>query len=142
MKRILAALSLVAVLHAEAPDDADVRIWSRIIHDLSLKEYRLFTEDPKLRAILCKIPGVKLTDDCRNATLIVDTRNHVVKDPSCQAIPHLTNDYRILLKNPNEIGAFFWLKGRPTIIFSKERLQKFGLELAPELRDYVEELGG
>lgn len=142
MKRLLVVLFLAVVLHAETPDDIDVRIWSRILNDLSLKEYRLYTADPNLRAILCRIPGVILTDDCKKATLILDTRNHVVEEPACHVIPHLTNDYRTLLNNPDEIGAFFWLKGRPTIIFFKERLERFGLEVAPELRDYVEEQDG
>ena len=141
MIRLVATLLLAVLLHAETPEDVNVRIWERILHDLSLKEYRLYTEDSKLRDILRKVSGVELIDNCKEATLIVDTRNHVVKDPECRAIPRLTNDYRVLLKNPGEVGAFFWLKGRPTIIFSKKRLERFGLQVAPELRDYVEEVG-
>jgi hypothetical protein len=140
LKRLLLAFLLAVPLYTSSIEDIDVKIWKRIIFDLSLEEYRIYTIDEQIRNILCRIPGIKLVEDCAEATLIIDTKRHIVYDERCQAIPRLTNDYRTLLKNRNEIGAFFWMKGRPTIVISGPRLQRFGLKVEMELEEFIEEI--
>ncbi|WP_456381004.1 hypothetical protein [Hydrogenimonas sp.] len=140
MKKIVYAVLLATRLLAASMDDIDIRIWKRIIFDLSLKEYKIYTLDTKLKEMLEKIPGITLVEDCTRATLIVETKESVVTDRRCSYIPRLSNDYRLLVKNPNEIGAFFWMKGRPTIILSRPRLKRFGLEVDEELQDYLEDI--
>ncbi len=141
MKRVLFALLFaVVVLWGQGGEDIDVKIWKRLIFDIRLDAYRIYTADERLRAILCRIDGVELVEECSRATLIVDTRESHVDSRKCLAIPHLTDDYRTLLKNRDEIGAFFWLKGRPTIIIAGPRLKRFGLEVETELEDFVEEI--
>ena len=142
MKKLLILLWLLhASLYSANMDlEIDMKIWKRIIFDLSLKEYRIYTIDKKLQDILCRIPGITLVKDCDRATLIIETKKTVVTDERCANIPRLSNDYRLLVKNSNEIGAFFWMKGRPTIILSKPRLEKFGLKVDIELEDYLEDI--
>jgi len=111
-----------------------------MIFDLSLKQYRVYTEDEKIKTLLIQIPGIDVLPSCTDATLIIDTKHNIVKGNECEAIPRLSNDYRLMVRKKDEIGAFFWMKGRPTIIFSKPRLQRFGLTVAPELQDYLEEI--
>ena len=127
-------------LFAMPTEDIDIKIWKRIIKDLSLEEYKIYTVDEKLKDILCKIPGITIVEDCEVATLIIESKKAVVKDSRCENIPRLSNNYRLLLTQPNEVGAFFWMKGRPTIIFSRQRLEKFGLKVDIELQDYIEEI--
>ncbi|WP_300361776.1 hypothetical protein [Hydrogenimonas sp.] len=142
MKKLMIWLwLLLSVLYSSnLESEIDRKIWKRIIFDLSLKEYRIYTIDRQLQDILCKIPGITLVKDCTQATLIIETRKTVVTDERCLEIPRLSNDYRLLVKNANEIGAFFWMKGRPTIILSKPRLERFGLKVDIELEDYLEDI--
>jgi len=121
-------------------EDIDIKIWKRLIYDLSLKEYKIYTIDKKLKDILCKIPGITMVENCEFATLIIESKKSVVEDKKCENIPRLSNNYRLLLTHSNEIGAFFWMKGRPTIILSKPRLERFGLKVDIELQDYLEEI--
>jgi hypothetical protein len=140
LKRFFLVLSLLVPLFASPAEDIDRKIWKRIIFDLSLAEYKIYTLDRKIKAILCKIPGIQLVEDCAEATLVIDTKRHVVTDETCRSIPHLTDDYRTLLKNHDEVGAFFWMKGRPPIVMSGPRLKRFGLKVELELEEFIEEI--
>ncbi|WP_456451224.1 hypothetical protein [Hydrogenimonas sp.] len=133
-------LLLFPPLFANSIEDIDVKIWRRIIYDIKLPEYKVYTADIRLKEILCQIPGIELVTDCKEATLIIDTKESRVADAVCQSIPRLTNDYRTLLKHRNEIGAFFWMKGRPTIVISGPRLERFGLKVELELEEFIEEI--
>jgi len=42
------------------------------------------------------------------------------------------------LKNPHVIGAFFWQKGRPNILFYKSRLEKYHISLDKSYDKYIE----
>jgi len=42
------------------------------------------------------------------------------------------------LKNKNVIGAFFWQKGRPNILFYRERLEKQHIKLDKSFDKYIE----
>ncbi len=44
-----------------------------------------------------------------------------------------------LLKDENVIGAIFWHKGRPNIVFIKKRLNKFNIKPPKTLEKYIED---
>ncbi|BDY11790.1 hypothetical protein [Hydrogenimonas cancrithermarum] len=142
MKKLLFILLVPLLLLFAASSDHEVnaRIWHRIIFDLSLPEYRIYTPDKQLRKVLEKIPNIHLEDRCEYATLIIETRNAPVPVTKCPSIPRLSNDYRLFLRHKNDIGAFFWMKGRPTIIFSRPRIEAFGLKIDKEMNDYMENI--
>lgn len=48
------------------------------------------------------------------------------------------SNYKELLKYDNAIGALYWKKGRPQIIFLKTRLDKFSIEIDSYLTRYIE----
>lgn len=50
-----------------------------------------------------------------------------------------TTDYDMLEKNKRIVGAFFWQKGRPNILFIRHRLQKANLTLGHEFDKYIED---
>ncbi len=43
------------------------------------------------------------------------------------------------LRNKQVVGAFFWQKGRPNILFYEKRLQKQGIKLDASFKKYIEE---
>jgi len=50
-------------------------------------------------------------------------------------------DYRLLKISFDVVGAFYWRKGRSQLLFIKNRLDKYGIVLPPEYKDFsVDEL--
>lgn len=49
------------------------------------------------------------------------------------------NSYRELRSTPQMVGAFFWSKGRPNIVFYQQRLQRHAITLGDEYTRYIEE---
>ena len=127
-------------IFAQPPEEVDVKLWRRIIVDLGMKRIKIYATDVRMQEILYRIPEVALAKRCSEATLVIDTKGHRTDEHACMDIPHLTDDYRTLLKEKNAIGAFFWLKGRPTIIIAGPRLERYGLKVDAELQDYIEDI--
>ncbi len=49
----------------------------------------------------------------------------------------LTTDFRLLKEIPESIGALYWKKGRPHIIFIKERLKDFKIKLSEDYGKFI-----
>ena len=49
-----------------------------------------------------------------------------------------TTNINIYKNNTNALGVFFWKHGHPKIIFSKQRLEKFGINLSPKWSKYIQ----
>ncbi len=56
----------------------------------------------------------------------------------CKEKPLFATRYKIFMKNPETIGAFFWQKGRPNIIFHRESLEKHHISLGASYDRYIE----
>jgi len=62
-------------------------------------------------------------------------------------VPETTSDNSILFSTDIElfyndarvIGAFYWQKGRPNLIFLQQRLEQYGLKLSSEFNPYIED---
>ena len=50
-----------------------------------------------------------------------------------------TTDIDLFYEDERVIGAFFWQKGRPNLIFLRDRLEKYKLPLSGELEAYIED---
>ena len=80
--------------------------------------------------------ALQIVKDCALADIVLLS--------STQDIPKDCN-HKILfgtrykhLQNPDVIGAFFWQKGRPNILFYKNRLNKHGIVLDSSFDKYIE----
>lgn len=84
-----------------------------------------------------KHPGnLQIIKDCKKADLlIVSTMDKIPKE--CQQKIIFGTRYSHL-KNSNVVGAFFWQKGRPNILFYEKRLKKKNIKLAPSFEKYIE----
>lgn len=95
-----------------------------------------------------------LTNDARNAE-IVKHSNYLKKVSVCEksdiiltrtkTIPKCSNKVLVFATNylafselPEAIGAFFYQKGRPNIIFREENLKKHNIVLPKEFDKYIE----
>lgn len=50
-----------------------------------------------------------------------------------------TTDINLFYKDKRIIGAFYWQKGRPNLMFLQSRLDKYNLSLSNEFKDYIED---
>jgi len=50
-----------------------------------------------------------------------------------------TTDIDLFYEDERVIGAFYWQKGRPNLIFLRKRLEAYKLPVSSELRDYIED---
>ena len=84
-----------------------------------------------------KYPGkLQLVKDCKDADIVlVSTLKNLPKE--CEGKILFATRYSHLL-NPNVIGAFFWQKGRPNILFYKYRLEEKNIQLDKSFEKYIE----
>jgi hypothetical protein len=111
--------------------------WEGIIIEQMLKslsknkKITIYTKDENLRKLAKHNSDIQINSDCTKADFILaDTKE------SCHK-PTIVFDYYKYRKTPEAVGVFFWQKGRPTIRFSKKRLNNFGLKVTGELSKFV-----
>lgn len=83
-----------------------------------------------------------LVNNCMDANFIF-AKNEIKTDILCTNNTNklfITNDYEKLLKNKIYLGAFFWNKSRPNIVFIKNRLVNKDINLSAYYDKFVEEL--
>ncbi len=50
-----------------------------------------------------------------------------------------STDIDLFYEDKRVIGAFYWQKGRPNLIFLRERLEAYNLPISSKLKDYIED---
>ncbi|RXJ67639.1 hypothetical protein CRV08_09725 [Halarcobacter ebronensis] len=152
MKKILLILLLSLSINAQQHytyliDEYDkvieleAKIISKIAKDiLKDKEINLFIPDIKDIDKKVYSKKVHIVDSCDKANFIFV--KYTSNLGNCYKIneKHLfTNNYKRLLHNHQYVGAFFWSKSRPNIIFVKDRLSKNNIILSDEYKQFVED---
>lgn len=79
--------------------------------------------------------GFELAISCSKADIIYSSENSNI----CPQKAIFTDNYEIFKENQNAIGAFYWSKGRPNIMFDSQRLKNFNLQLPETLKKYETE---
>ncbi len=81
-----------------------------------------------------KINAVDNSDDAR----LIIVAKKVPQNFSNNAVI-ITTEYSLLEKDERIIGAFFWQKGRPNLLFLRNRMQKANVTLGHEFDKYIED---
>ena len=121
--------------------DLEAKIVIKIANDIIKKE-KIKLYIPNIKDIDRKVYSKKvlIVDSCNEANFIFVKYKANLK--GCSNISKkliFTNNYKKLLKNKKYIGAFFWSKSRPNIIFIKDRLAKNKIALSNEYKQFIEE---
>ena len=74
---------------------------------------------------------------CEEADIVILSTMEQLPE-ACQNKLLFTSRYKIFSKTPEVIGAFFWQKGRPNIIFRRESLEKHHITLDSTFDKYIE----
>jgi len=128
-------LFLITTVYA-SDDKKASSIFNLIAKDITDKaspNIYLHISNPSLE----KYPGdLNIVKTCDAADLvIISTVNYLPKECSKKILFGTRYSH---LKNPNVIGAFFWQKGRPNILFYEKRLEKYSIKLEPSFNKYIE----
>ena len=94
----------------------------------------IYTKDKSLQKEFSKTYRYHIVDECQGSDFVLLRSNE--HNGSCYK-PTIVFNYYDYLHMPTAIGVFFWQKGRPTIRFSKKRLNHFNLEVTGELSKFV-----
>lgn len=153
MKIIILLISLITFSFADQYTflvdkyDKDIELEAKIVLNIAkasiLNDIKLHI--PKITSTEKEIYSkfFTLVNTCDEANFIfVKTKFEI--DKLCENKAHgkllFTNNYEKLIKNDNYLGAFFWNKSRPNIIFIKERLQEKNINLPAEYSKFIEEI--
>ena len=135
MIKIFFIFFLISTIYA-----GDLKLASSIFEKITIA----ITHDKKSKIYVCShIDAIdkysehfNIVDNCENADIVLIS--------STKDIPITCKDKVLFgtkykhLKNKNVIGAFFWQKGRPNILFYKSRLDKNHIKLETSFNKYVE----
>ena len=105
----------------------------------------VYTDDTEYKEVFVYSEKIVLSEKPEKSDIVLITneatldfvlrRNRVSSSTNKKPILFVTN-YRFLKKSADIIGAFYWRKGRSQLLFIKNRLDKYGIILPPEYKDF------
>lgn len=150
MKKLLLLLTIISFSFADQYTflvkkyDKEIELEAKIIANIANSttngDIKLFI--PKITELEKKIYSkyLKVVDSCENSNFVF-IKNKINKPKTCHLTNKVffTNNYRKLLNTNMYIGAFFWSKSRPNIVFIKNRLDKKNIKLPNSYKQFIED---
>lgn len=142
---LILLLSLYGHLYA-LDRGSTLKIYHKVFSALSSKTtVSVYVNDNEYRKVFSTSKRIRLAKDPRNADIAlitnVTTLNKVLaqkRGRQAGAAPLLfTTNYRLLKRSNAIIGAFYWRKGRPQLLFIGNRLGKHHIVLPKEYHHYI-----
>ena len=119
----------------------EIEVAAKIVDKISMalvnkEKISIYTNDIRSLYITKLSKNLENTKACKDADIIfTKTRNIPICD---EKILVFATTYLAFKSLPNAIGAFFYQKGRPSIVFRKETLKKHNIVLSEEFKKYIE----
>jgi hypothetical protein len=120
--------------------ELEAKIISKISNEILKKRAKLYIPDISKTEKKIYSNYFELTKSCKNADFVFDKYGLKNNDCGSDKKVYFTNNYKKLISNRNYIGAFFWNKSRPNIVFAKQRLDKDGILLSYKYEKYIEDI--
>ena len=134
MKILLIILGIVINLFANS-EKVETQIYENIISNLSNnKKIKVWTNNSKISYIFGKYSKKLIVVDKKDANIYILSYKEDI--PNNKIV--LTTNYKLLKKLKNSVGAFYWKKGRPNIIFIDDRLKRKHILLSSKYNDFIE----
>jgi hypothetical protein len=127
--------------------DEELELEAKIISNIATasitKDIKLFI--PKITNMEKDIYSKEfiLVNECSDANFIFVKNNYEIDFLCGNEFKNklfFTNNYNRLIGNNKYIGAFFWNKSRPNIVFVKDRLIKKSIKLSEEYQKFIEDI--
>ena len=135
MKKLLLIFFLITTLYA-SDDKKASDIFNLIIKNITKKINPNVYLHTKVSSIQQYPNSLNIVINCATADIVILS---TIKDlpQECKGKILFGSRYSHL-KSPNVIGAFFWQKGRPNILFYSKRLKQHNIELDSSFDRYIE----
>lgn len=133
-------LLLLFVL-ALSPLHASESQWTRLLLEQMISSignapmHNVFVPEAQIRRKLEGLDTISLVESCSEADIIITSQAR--PDAGCALKPTIVLSYRAFKTRSDAIGAFFWQKGRPTVVYSRMRLDAFGLDVNESVKKYI-----
>ncbi len=100
---------------------------------------QIFINSKEYEPIKKYLKNYFFTNECLNADIIFVDRIENLPSVCRYEKKIFVTRYRDYIKHRDlVVGAFFWQKGRPNIIFNREQLEYFGIQLPQKYEKYIE----
>ncbi len=114
----------------------EAEIISKMVHILTKKNKKVrVSVSTDLKYILKYSKILSHQRDCTKAEILITGDENLLK--RCKK-PAIVTKYYLLKKYKNAIGAIYWKKGRPNVVFVKDRLKLFNIQLPDRYKKYLE----
>ena len=133
MKKI--AFICLLVLSLAAQEKIELAIISKIAHALVKKPVILIYTDSQKYLIKKKYDGLRFIHQCQNADMALLRHFH----KRCSHKKVIVLDFWLLKKDKDALGAFYWQKGRPNVIFPQSRLEQRKISLPKEFESFIDD---
>lgn len=139
MKKLFFELILFLLIQSQYLLAFDIetasKIYDKLFYAVFKKEdIKVYVNDDEYKKMISLSQYLKLTQKIENSDIIIITKEEELNEIKDKVA--FTIDKELLEKNANIIGAFYWNKGIPEIIFLKERLVKYNLDLSESFKKY------
>lgn len=88
--------------------------------------------DSDIKAKVVEEAGFSRESLCSKADIVYAS----LELDNCMNKPIFTDNYSFFKESKNTIGAFYWSKGRPNIMFDSKKMEIFNLKLPDNLKKY------
>jgi hypothetical protein len=133
-------LILFGLIQAQYLFSFDIETASKIYDKLFYAVFektniKVFVNDDEYKQMILSSKNLVLSESINMSDIVIVTSENDlinIQDKVAFAI-----EKSLLEKNTNIIGAFYWNKGRPEIIFIKDRLAHYNLKITESFEKYV-----
>lgn len=116
--------------------DVATKIMERVSTVLIQKErINIWTNDEKQKNIISQSDRLVLVDSCKEADILIFSKVEDIPK-GCNNKLIIVTRYRLLKSYQNAVGAFYWSKGRPQLLFISDQLKVHKISLPDNLKKY------
>lgn len=132
---LLLFVIFIPVFAQQSPEYIEVKIIKKLLIDMSQNQ------TVKVCTIGYKVERLSdekiIVTDCYNADFIIIGKDSYLIYKNKPAILLNVDDIKNIKTYRNVIGAFYWKKGRPQLIFLKDRMQIYNIKLPKEYERFI-----
>lgn len=135
MKKIILFFLIISTINADNAHKAS-SIFNMIAKSITKKTEPTIYIHREVESLQLFPGDIKIVKECAEADIVLlSTLKNIPSE--CRGKLLFGTRYSHL-DNRDVIGAFFWQKGRPNILFYKKRLELNGIKLDPSYNKYIE----
>ena len=143
MKKIIIIFVLLFYNLFAIDKNSTLKIYNKVLTSIFKQQVPIiYITNREYRDILRYSNKIKISDNPNKAILaIVTTKDEIdkIKHINPNIIIFATKE-KLLFDNQSVIGAFYWKKGRSQLIFIKDRLDRYHIQLPDEYNQFIIEL--